>query len=140
MLSETLDALFPSWLVRLDTSPTSRDPLGLAAQAGRNADAVLPGLTVFTSRARYLSFLCWAVRASENGPPGARLDRIHRLERLLVLGEALLHDEDPDACTYIGRRRGRRFVREHDRDDVRPGGRPGGPGRGCRNHRHELRE
>lgn len=77
-----------------------------------------PGITVFTSRARYLSFLCWAIRASESGRPGARLDRIHRLERLLVLSEALLHQDDPDACTYIGRRRGRRFVREHDRDDV----------------------
>lgn len=118
MLTETIDAVFPSWLVRLDTSPTSRDPLGLAAQAGRHADAILPGLTVFTSRARYLSFLCWAIRASEGGPVAARLDRIHRLERLLVLSEALLHEDDPDACTYIGRRRGRRFVLEHDRTDV----------------------
>ncbi len=118
MLPESLDAIFPSWLVRLDTAPTTRDPLGFAAQAARHADAILPGLTVFTSRARYLSFLCWALRASENGPAAGRLDRIYRLERLLVLGEALLHRDEPDACTYIGARRGRRFVREHDREDL----------------------
>jgi len=118
MLSESLDAFFPSWLVRLDTAPTSRDPLGLAAQAGRHADAILPGLTVFTSRARYLTFLCWAMRASESGPARGQLDRIHRLERLLVLSEALLHAEEPDACLCVGARRGRRFVREHEREDL----------------------
>lgn len=113
MLEESIDAVLPSWLVRLDTSPTSRDPLGLAAQAGRHAEAILPGLTVFTSRARYLSFLCWAIEVSKNGAERARLDRVHRLERLLVLSEALLHEDDPSACTYIGRLRGARFVREH---------------------------
>lgn len=118
MLSEALDAVFPSWLVRLDVAPTSRDPLGFAAPAARHADTLLPGLSVFTSRARYYSFLAWAIRESETGPKRGQLDRLHRLERLLVLNEALLHADAPDVCTYVGRRRGQRFVRERAREDL----------------------
>lgn len=78
-----------------------------------HADRLLPGLNVFTSRARYYSFLCWALaRAQSGAPPRAHLDRVHRLERLLVLCEAVRHADDPFACSYIGRRRGRRFVTE----------------------------
>lgn len=113
-LDERVDRVLPSWLVRLDTPTTSRDPLGLQALAGANADAILPGLNVFTSRARYYSFLCWSVaKAQEHADPGTHLERVHRLERLLVLCEALRHRDDPDACSYVGRRRGKAFVREH---------------------------
>jgi hypothetical protein len=78
-----------------------------------HADRLLPGLNVFTSRARYYSFLCWALaRAQQGAPPATHLDRVHRLERLLVLCEALRHADDPFACSYVGRRRGRRFVAE----------------------------
>jgi hypothetical protein len=113
MLDESISAYFPSWLVRLDAPPSSRDPLGLQAHAMRQADQLLPGLNVFTSRARYYTFLCWALaRAQAGAPPRAHLERVLRLERLLVLCEALWHEDEPDACSYIGRRRGRRFVGE----------------------------
>lgn len=115
MLDEALATLFPSWLVRLDAPPASRDPLGLQAHAMGQADRLLPGLNVFTSRARYYSFLCWALaRAQSGAEPRAHLDRVHRLERLLVLCEAVRHADNPFACSYIGRRRGRRFVTERD--------------------------
>ncbi|WP_437952507.1 hypothetical protein WME98_18575 [Sorangium sp. So ce296] len=77
------------------------------------ADRLLPGLNVFTSRARYYTFLCWALsRAQAEAPPRAHLERVFRLERLLVLCEALQHEDEPLACGYIGRRRGRSFVSE----------------------------
>jgi hypothetical protein len=115
MLDEALTTFFPSWLVRLDAPPASRDPLGLQAHAMRQADQLLPGLNVFTSRARYYTFLCWALaRAQAGAEPRTHLDRVLRLERLLVLCEALRHADDPDACSYVGRRRGRRFVNERE--------------------------
>jgi len=113
MLDEAISTWFPSWLVRLDAPPSSRDPLGLQAHAGGHADRLLPGLNVFTSRARYYTFLCWALARAQSGASArTHLDRIHRLERLLVLCEALRHEDNPYACSYIGRRRGRRFVTE----------------------------
>jgi hypothetical protein len=103
-----LDQLLPGWVTKLDAPVTSRDPLGLQAASGQLADELLPGLNVFTSRARYYSFLCWALSRA-----GGELDRVHRLERLLVLGESLLHHEEPsEVCPFIGRRRGVRFVAE----------------------------
>lgn len=115
VLAERYDAVFPSWLVKLDAATTSRDPLGLQALAAANADGILPGLNVFTSRARYYSFLCWSIDvAQQAAKPEVHVDRVHRLERLLVLSEALRHREEPSACSYVGRRRGRAFVREHD--------------------------
>lgn len=109
-----LDAALPSWLVRLDTPLSSRDPLGLQAAAGRHAEKILPGLNVFTSRARYYSFLCWAIAGSQrSAPAAAHLERVHRLERLLVLSESLAHRDQPKACSFVGRRRGTAFVREN---------------------------
>ncbi|KYF96892.1 hypothetical protein BE20_58900 [Sorangium cellulosum] len=113
MLDESIATLLPSWLVRLDAPPSSRDPLGLQGHAMAQADRLLPGLNVFTSRARYYTFLCWALaRAQAETPPRAHLERVFRLERLLVLCEALQHEDEPLACGYIGRRRGRSFVSE----------------------------
>jgi hypothetical protein len=113
MLDEAISTWFPSWLVRLDAPPSSRDPLGLQAHAMGHADMLLPGLNVFTSRARYYTFLCWALARAQSDPaPRTHLDRVHRLERLLVLCEALRHEDEPRACSYIGRRRGRSFVTE----------------------------
>ncbi len=113
MLDESLSPFLPSWLVRLDAPPSSRDPLGLQAHAMAQADRLLPGLNVFTSRARYYTFLCWALnRAQTEAPARMHLERVMRLERLLVLCEALRHEESPYECSYIGRRRGRRFVSE----------------------------
>ena len=112
-LPDALDALLPGWLVPLDTPPGSRDPLGLQALSAMHADRLLPGLTVFTSRARYYGFLCWALDTAQRGTePSAHLERVQRLERLLVLGEALQHVDAPRSCSYIGGRRGRAYLRE----------------------------
>lgn len=108
-----IELALPSWLMRLDVPTTSRDPLGLQAIAGANADAILPGLNVFTSRARYYSFLTWSIQQAQLADdPDQHLARAQRLERLLVLTEALRHRESPEACSYIGRRRGKAYVRE----------------------------
>lgn len=108
-----VDQILPSWLVRLEVPTTSRDPLGLQASAGANADAILPGLNVFTSRARYYSFLAWCIQQAQlSDDVEQHLPRAHRLERLLVLCEAVRHREDPDQCSYVGRRRGKAYVRE----------------------------
>lgn len=112
-MHQALDTLLPSWLGRLDAPPSSRDPLGLQATALVHADALLPGLNVFTSRARYFPFLCWAIDHVSELPPRGQLDALLRLERLLVLCEALEHQEDPNACAYVGRRRARRFIKEN---------------------------
>ncbi|MRG91586.1 hypothetical protein [Polyangium spumosum] len=113
MLDESISTFLPSWLVKLDSPPSSRDPLGLQARAMEQADGLLPGLNVFTSRARYYTFLCWALdRAQAAESKRTHLERVLRLERLLVLCEALKHEDDPKRCSYIGRRRGRRFVSE----------------------------
>jgi len=113
-MDDAIATYLPSWLIRLDVPPSSRDPLGLQAHAMAQADRLLPGLNVFTSRARYYTFLCWALgRAqAEDAPPSVQQDRVLRLERLLVLCEALQHENEPHACSYIGRRRGQRFVSE----------------------------
>jgi len=112
-LPTQLDALLPGWLVPIATPPGSRDPLGLQALSSVHADRLLPGLTVFTSRARYYGFLCWALAAAQrDDAPATHVERLHRLERLLVLGEALQHVDDPRACSYIGGRRGRAYLRE----------------------------
>jgi hypothetical protein len=115
-LTAALDAVLPSWLVRLDAPPGSRDPLGLQARAAQHADTLLPGLNVFTSRARYYSFLCWAISvAQRSATPDTQLAAVHRLERLLVLCESLRHRQDPvKTCAYVGRRRGSRYVTEYN--------------------------
>jgi len=52
----------PKWLVTDVLLPSSRDPLGLQADAERLANRLLPGLTVFTNRIGYFFFLSWALR------------------------------------------------------------------------------
>lgn len=114
-VSTALDALLPSWLSPLDNPSGSRDPLGLQAIAARYADRLLPGLSVFTSRARYYAFLCWAIDRAQADPNEAmHVERYQRLERLLVLCETLYHAENEERCRYIGWRRGAAFVRESD--------------------------
>lgn len=113
MVSNALERALPGWLARGSAPVGSRDPLGTQARSVANADALLPGLSVHTSRARYYSFLCWALGQAERLPPMRRLDGVHRLERLQALLEALLHRDGPDAgCSFIGRRLAKRYVNE----------------------------
>lgn len=87
------------------------DPLGMGAQADRIADFLLPQLSVTTSRARYLSFLCWAVRKSAGSLP-----MIHRLEAELALEEAQRHQGDSsDTCPgIVGRRTALKYLQKYD--------------------------
>jgi len=85
----------------------------MGAQADRIADRLLPDLSVQTTRARYLSFLCWAVDKSEGSP--TPLASIHRLEAELALEEARRHrDDSADECPgVVGRTNALRYLEDH---------------------------
>jgi len=108
MLSESEKKWLPKWLVSEALPPSSRDPLGLQANAERLANQLLPGLTVFTNRVGYFFFLVWALRKLnhyEGLDTGDRLDRLNRLERALVLSESLYHGQDYlKDCNHQGQR------------------------------------
>jgi hypothetical protein len=90
------------------------DALGLGAQADRIADYLLPGLSVQTRRARYLSFFCWAIKRTDSQRD--QLKAIHRLEAELACEEAEGHrDEPPSACPdVVGRQRARQHLLSHE--------------------------
>jgi hypothetical protein len=101
------EALLPRWLEPLRLPPSSRDPLGLQAPAERLANELLPGLTVFTNRVGYYGFLAWAVQHVNELPcPNhqTRQERLHRLERALVLCEFVYHGQYDDSCPLLGQR------------------------------------
>lgn len=101
------EALLPRWLQSLKLPPSSRDPLGLQAHAERLASELLPGLTVFTSRIGYYGFLAWAIQCvNDLSCPDhqTRLERLHRLERALVLCEFVHHGLGDDSCRLFGQR------------------------------------
>jgi hypothetical protein len=75
------------------------DALGLGAQADKLADSLLPGMSVLTRRARYLPFICWAVKKTERA--SNRLGAIHRLEAELACQEAKRHLEKPSECSDV---------------------------------------
>ena len=87
----------------------------MGAQADRIADRLLPDLSVQTTRARYLSFLCWAVEKSEGSPAPLASTSIHRLEAELALEEARRHrDDSADECPgVVGRTNARRYLEGH---------------------------
>lgn len=89
----------PSWLEPPEPDAGSVDPLGYRAEAEQLADSLLPGVTVTTTRARYLSFLSWATRETDNDA-GA----IDRWEVALSVGEHLRHSEDQSECSFLGKR------------------------------------
>jgi len=105
--SAKLKSLLPRWLEPLKLPPASRDPLGLQAPAERLANELLPGLTVFTSRVGYYGFLAWAVQyvnGSQCRGGQTRQERLHRLERALVLCEFVHHGARDDSCRVLGQR------------------------------------
>ena len=93
----TYTATIPVWLDPPPASQGSIDPLGYLAPAEKLADQLLPGVTVATRRARYLSFLCWAIR--ETGGNSAEIDR---WEIALSVGEYLRHGSNTAECNYLG--------------------------------------
>ena len=99
------DALLPHWLEAQKLPPSSRDPLGFQAHAERLANELLPGMTVFTSRIGYYGFLARAVQVvnSLRCPVGQTMqERLHRLERALVLCEFVYHGAEDNSCPLLG--------------------------------------
>lgn len=107
-LSDDVKKWLPKWLVADSLLPSSRDPLGLQANAERLANRLLPGLTVFTNRIGYFFFLSWALRELNKYKElniGDRIDKLNRFERALVLCEALYHGKDHlKDCRHQGQR------------------------------------
>lgn len=93
----THTATIPVWLDPHPATQGSIDPLGYLAPAEKLADQLLPGVTVATRRARYLSFLCWATR--ETGGNSAEIDR---WEIALSVGEYRRHGAKNSECNYLG--------------------------------------
>jgi hypothetical protein len=101
------------WVLADPSRERAVDPLGMGAQADQIADLLLPQLTVATTRARYFSFLCWAVRKSAGST--SIITSIHRLEAELALEEADRHKSEPaNACPgVVGRSLAARYLKEH---------------------------
>lgn len=113
------EALLPRWLEVLKLPPSSRDPLGFQANAERLANELLPGLTVFTSRIGYYGFLAWVIQMVNEQPcPSGqtRQDRLHRLERALVLCEFVHHGAADKSCPLFGQRSKTQVLQSVDGD------------------------
>jgi hypothetical protein len=108
ILPDAITTWLPKWLVSDPLPPSSRDPLGLQADAGQLADRLLPGLTVFTNRVGYFFFLTWAVRElnqRDGLTASERRDWLNRLERALVMCETLYHGKEGlSQCFHQGQR------------------------------------
>jgi hypothetical protein len=115
-LPESITAWLPSWVLADQLPASSRDPLGLQADAGKLANALLPGLTVFTNRVGYFFFLSWAIRELNQLPRLTTFERrelLNRLERALVLSETLYHGKDDfKNCYHQGQRAKSRLLAE----------------------------
>jgi hypothetical protein len=86
----------PRWVEAPPSEPGSIDPLGYRAQADRIAEGMLPGLTIATTRARYLSFLCWAKQECDG-----RETEIDRWEVAMAVGEWRRHKAN-HTHSYLG--------------------------------------
>jgi len=87
----------PRWVEPPVFEQGSIDPLGYLARREQIADALLPGVTVATLRARYLSFLCWAIKKTGNKPT-----EIDQWEIAISVGEYLRHSASQSECNYLG--------------------------------------
>jgi hypothetical protein len=118
VLPDDVTTWLPKWLVTDPLPPSSRDPLGLQADAVQLANHLLPGLTVFTNRIGYFFFLAWAVRElnrRDGLAAGERRETLNRMERALVLCETLYHGkEDLKKCFHQGQRAKQRLLAEAD--------------------------
>ncbi len=124
-ISKELEGLLPQWLEPFVLPSGSRDPLGLQAPAEKLVNEVLPGLTVFTSRAGYYGFLTWAIRSvnelSRNAIPRlvSRREVLNALERALALCEFVYHGIEDDSCRLIGQRSKLRVLSSNEGDRYR---------------------
>lgn len=94
-----------SWVLPDPNRERSVDPLGTGAFAERIADQLVPGFSGATTRARYLSLLCAAVRRASSA--SSPFKAIHHIEAEHAVLEAIHHrDEAPQECPdVVGRRR-----------------------------------
>jgi hypothetical protein len=98
------------WVLADPSSERAVDPLGMGVQADKLAAFLLPDLSVATTRARYFSFLCWAVHKSKGAP-----QIIHRLEAELAVEEAFGHKGNDVECPgIVGRTRAASYLNEHN--------------------------
>lgn len=97
--------IFVRWVLPDPNRERSVDPLGTSAFAERLADQLVPDFSGATSRARYLSLLCAAVRRAQHA--SSPVSAIHRIEADHAVREAELHrDEEPSGCPdIVGRQR-----------------------------------
>jgi hypothetical protein len=103
------------WVLADPSRERAVDPIGMGSQGDRIADILLPQLSVATTRARYLSFLCWAVDKSAGSPSMTRM--IHRLEAEFAIEEAERHRRDDPASDcpgVVGRGRALEYLKTHD--------------------------
>lgn len=111
--------IIPSWVEPNPAREVALDALGLSWQADRLADELLPNLSVLTRRARYLSFLPWAVSKTSTAANQER--EIHRLEAQLALHEAKLHYKEPKQCQgVVGRKVAQDYLHQHGEAPARP--------------------
>jgi hypothetical protein len=105
-----MNTIVPSWVEPDPARELAVDALGLSRQADQLADELLPDLSVLTRRARYLSFITWAVlKTSANANPESA---IHRLEAELALYEAKYHRRNPKPCLgVVGRGAAEAYLR-----------------------------
>lgn len=112
-LPEETAKWLPGWNVAEALDSSSRDPLGLMAGAEALANGLLPGMTVFVFRAGYFFFLAWALDKLDQieGRRREQLELLNRMERIIVLCEALYHGVDGlDECRHQGQRRKRALI------------------------------
>lgn len=92
----------PHW-VRADPSQERvLDAVGLTPVLDDCAGSILPGISVLTRRARYISFFCWARSRSRPGDP----TDLHAWEVSLAHAEHRLHRVQklkPTDCSFLGK-------------------------------------
>jgi hypothetical protein len=119
-----LEALLPNWLEPHRLPAGSRDPLGFQNFGEGLANAILPGLTVFTSRIGYYGFIAWAVRELNGKRPSAGIslrDLFQKIERAYVLCEFIYHGTGTgsDDCRVLGQRSKSEVLQSAQRDRFR---------------------
>ncbi len=105
----------PEWVEPAAGQDGSIDPLRFLAEADYIAERLLPGVTVVTTRIRYLSFLCWAIHRTQNSP-----NQIDRWEIALSIGEFTRHSSNNKReCKFLG---SRLLKQKRDAGNLRDGG------------------
>ena len=101
------------WVLPDPSRERAVDALGMSVQADRLAERLVPQLSGTTNRARYLSFLCWAVK--QTSTIKKPITAIHRLEAQLAIEEAMRHRDRPadDCVGIVGRGNATRYMLKH---------------------------